>query len=274
MLASMSQIQIPFYKIVASGNDFVVIDNREQVIKDPIAFTKKVCALHTGVGADGILLFEKSKKASFKMRIINSDGSEAEACGNGFRCIALYAKKILGFASEFKFESLSGMIEAKVHSNNRVRVQLITPHGLNENEIHVNGHRLHYAFINTGVPHAVIFTDNAKKIDVQSLGKAIRYHEAFQPKGTNVNFVEIQGKNLIRVRTYERGVEAETLACGTGSTASSIISALNGYVKTPVQVKTSGGEVLTVDFTLSGKKISNVTLEGEVQIVYEGKLYV
>ena len=116
---------IPFYKMVASGNDFVIVDNRKRIIKNPHAFTQKVCALHTGIGADGVLLFENSRKADFKMRIINSDGSEAEACGNGFRCIALYAREKMGYPVAFQFESVSGLIQAQVGKNNRVRVQLV-----------------------------------------------------------------------------------------------------------------------------------------------------
>lgn len=264
---------MPFYKMVASGNDFVVIDNRKQVVKDALALTRRICSRHTGVGADGILLFENSRRADFKMRILNSDGSEAEACGNGFRCIALYAREILGYPSEFRFESLSGLIQAKVAKNNRVCVQLVEPSKIKlRAEIQVLGHRLHYSFLNTGVPHAVIFVEGLPKIDVAGLGRAIRRHEHFKPRGTNVNFVEVKSNREIQVRTYERGVENETLACGTGSTASAIASALLGYARPPVQVKTSGGEVLTVDFRRQGGKVTDVTLEGEARFVFEGKL--
>lgn len=263
---------IPFIKMVASGNDFIVIDNRAKIIKDALKFTQKICSLHTGVGADGVLLFEKSAKAAFKMRIINSDGSEAEACGNGFRCIARYAKEKHGFPSQFKFESVSGIIQANV-KNKSVCVELVKPTGFKEGELDVSGHRLHYSFINTGVPHAVIFVEGLPKIDVAALGRAIRYHNHFKPKGTNVNFVEVENERGIRVRTYERGVEAETLACGTGSTASAVISSLAGYTKPPVRVRTSGGEILTIDFVRQGNELKKVTLEGEVEFVYEGKLY-
>lgn len=263
---------IPFYKMVASGNDFVVIDNRKQIVKDALALTRKICALHTGVGADGILLVEKSRKADFKMRILNSDGSEAEACGNGFRCIALYAREKMGYPAEFQFESLSGLIQARV-SKNSVRVQLVKPTEIKlRAEIQVMGHRLHYSFINTGVPHTVIFVEGLPKIDVEGLGRAVRNHDRFKPRGTNVNFVEVKTNRDIHVRTYERGVENETLACGTGSTASALASALLEYTRPPVQVKTSGGEILTVDFKRSGDKITNVTLEGEAKFVFEGKL--
>ena len=265
---------VPFTKMVASGNDFVVIDNRRKAAKNPLAFTKAICEQHTGIGADGVLLFENSRKADFKMRIINSDGSEAEACGNGFRCIARYAKERMGYPARFRFESVAGLIDAEVKSS-RVRVQLVQPSGLRERaQIQVLGHRLHYSFINTGVPHTVIFVEGLSKVDVAGLGRAIRFHKDFQPKGTNVNFVEVKNQNQIQVRTYERGVENETLACGTGSTASAIISCLLGYAKPPVRVKTSGGEILTVDFKKEQGKITSVTLEGEARFVFEGKLFI
>lgn len=266
----MASQGIPFTKMVASGNDFVVIDNRKKIIRDLKAFTREVCSLHTGIGADGVLLVEHSRKGSFQMRIVNSDGSEAEACGNGFRCIALFAHKVLGLPFRFQFESLAGMIQAHIQGS-RVKVQLTDPENIKlHDEIEVSKNRLHYSFLNTGVPHTVLFVEGLEKIDVPRLGSSIRWHKQFQPKGTNVNFVEVKNRGEIAVRTYERGVENETLACGTGSTASAIASALLGYTKAPVRVKTRGGETLVIDFLQSGNKISQVFLEGEARIVYEG----
>lgn len=266
---------IPFYKMVASGNDFVVVDNRRNLIREPRKFAAEVCVPRTGIGADGILLLENSRKADFKMRIINSDGSEAEACGNGFRCIALFAKKILNYPNQFEFESLSGIIQASIRPNGRVRARLVNPKDYRANgDIEVLKHRLHYAFINTGVPHVVIFVQGLPKIDVDNIGRAIRQHAVFRPKGTNVNFVEVKSRSEIHVRTYERGVEAETQACGTGSTASAIVSALAGYVKPPVQVVTKSGECLGVDFKREKGRVTDVFLEGTVALVYEGKLFV
>ena len=266
--------EVAFHKMVASGNDFVVIDNRKKVIADPIRFTREVCRPHTGVGADGVLLIENSKKADFKMRILNPDGSEAEACGNGFRCISLLGHEKLGFSKKQRFESLSGMIEAEV-KNGGVRVQLSNPEGFRQHErISVLGREMHYFFIRTGVPHVVIIVEGLSKVPVFEIGREIRYHERFQPAGTNVNFVEVTGPDAIEIRTYERGVEAETLACGTGSTASAIVSAKAGYVKPPVGVKTRSGEVLTVDFTIDGDRVERVYLEGGAKFVFEGKLKV
>ncbi len=262
---------VPFYKMQASGNDFVVVDNRRRMVADAKRFARKVCAPHTGIGADGILLFEKSSRADFKMRIVNSDGSEAEACGNGFRCISLFAHKIQGYPKNFRFESLSGMIDARI-AGRKIRVGLVQPSELRQGNIQVMGRRMHYYFINTGVPHTVIFVQGLKDIDVSALGAAIRHHKEFAPRGTNVNFVEIDGARDIHVRTYERGVEQETLACGTGSTASAIVSSLTGCCKPPVRVHTSGGEILTIDFERKGKVFRKPTLEGEAHFVYEGKL--
>jgi len=264
---------IHFHKMVASGNDFIVIDNRRKAVKDVVKLAQKLCPTHTAVGADGILLIENSRKAAFKMRIINSDGSEADACGNGFRCIALYARKVLKFPAEFRFESLSGLIDAKVMAPDGVRVRLIDPRDLRlRAELTVSGQRLQYSFINTGVPHAVVFVKELKKINVAQLGKALREHRDFRPKGTNVNFVQVRSNRAVDVRTFERGVEAETLACGTGSTASAVVSSLLGFTKPPVKVKTRGGEVLSIDFKLKKAKPTDVTLEGQAKFVFEGHL--
>lgn len=266
--------ELLFYKLQASGNDFVVVDNRRKEIKNPASFTKKICAYHTGVGADGVLLLEKSRKADFKMRIINSDGSEAEACGNGFRCIAFYANKVLGLPSTFQFETLAGIIEARIRGN-QVRVKMSDPEIYTaKSKISINGKSFQYGFVNTGVPHVVIFVPDLKKIDVARWGSAIRFHKTFAPKGTNVNFVEVKNKKNIHVRTYERGVEQETQACGTGSTASAIMSSVYRKASSPVKVRTTGGEILNITFTHQGDEVHNVYLEGEAAIVFKGQLVV
>lgn len=265
---------VPFYKMVASGNDFVVVDNRRKIVKDPVAFAREVCRPHQGAGADGLLLFENSKKANFKMRIINLDGSEAAACGNGFRCIALYAHEVLKYSSRMNFESGSGLIEAEVLQKNQVKVQLVKPRVFEmDGVVEVQKHRLHYAFLDTGVPHVVIFVEGIEKMEVLEIGKAIRHHTHFQPFGTNVNFVEVKSKKEIRVRTYERGVENETLACGTGSTASAAVSVLKGYTEPPVNVLTQGGEKLRIDMQKKGQEITKVFLEGKAQFVYKGEYF-
>jgi diaminopimelate epimerase len=265
---------IPFYKMVASGNDFVVVDNRRGIVKDAVAFTREVCRPHLGAGADGVLLFENSKTANFKMRIINSDGSEAAACGNGFRCIALYAYNILKHSSRMTFESGSGLIEAEVGQKDQIKVQLVKPRVFElENTLEACKQKIRYAFLDTGVPHTVIFTEDLGKVNVFETGKAIRNHARFQPFGTNVNFVEVKGKKEIAVRTYERGVEDETLACGTGSTASAVISVLKGFVESPVSVMTKSGEKLRIAMQKEGDEITKVFLEGTAQFVYKGEYF-
>lgn len=222
------------------------------------------------------------------MRIINADGSEAEACGNGYRCIGLYANKLLGFPESMRVETLSGEIQIKV-GRDKIKVKMTNPHDYRE-KVEIDGlitphpslspsrgegwgeGKLRGAFINTGVPHVVIFTEGLNQIPIVELGRAIRHHEMFKPKGTNVDFAEVAGERSIAVRTYERGVEDETLACGTGTVASAIVASLTGRVEAPVQVKTRSGEVLTVYFERSGSHVSNVFLEGTAKFVFEGRL--
>jgi diaminopimelate epimerase len=260
--------------MVASGNDFVVVDNSRGAVKDAVAFTREICRPHQGAGADGVLLFEGSKKANFKMRIFNPDGSEAAACGNGFRCIALYAHEILKYSSRMNFESGSGLIEAEIGPKGSIKVQLAKPRIFEmDGVVEVLKHRLHYTFLDTGVPHVVIFVEGLEKVEVFETGKAIRDHAHFQPFGTNVNFVEVKSKKEIAVRTYERGVENETLACGTGSTASAIVSVLKGYAESPVHVLTKSGEKIRIDMQQKGIEIAKVLLEGKAQFVYKGEYF-
>lgn len=268
----MSKV-IHFHKMQASGNDFVVIDHRKKSISNLKAFAAKVCPIHTGIGADGVLVIESSNKADFKARIFNSDGSEAEACGNGFRCVGRFAHDILKFPAKMQFESLSGLIAAEVKKDN-VRVQLARPQVLEENgKISVCGKNFDYHFLNTGVPHVVIYLDKLDKANVFEWGRAIRTHKKFAPKGTNVNFVTRRGGSKITIRTYERGVEDETLACGTGSTAAGLAAVLKFNMKSPVEVLTRGGEVLKVsfEFDAAGRPLK-AFLEGGAHVVYEGKI--
>lgn len=269
-------IKIEFVKMVASGNDFVVIDNRKTKIPGPgiHAFVKKICDRNYGVGADGILLIEPSKKADFRMRIINSDGSEAEMCGNGARCAALFAKGYKIAGKEMNFETLAGIIEAGVNGD-IVRLKMTDPSDLRREVrllIENEDYRAH--FVNTGVPHTVIYVENLDSWDVKRLGREIRHHKTFAPKGTNVDFVEVQKGNLIRVRTYERGVEDETLACGTGVVAAAIISAAMKDFKSPVVCLTKGGDKLKIYFKKSGDDFTDVYLEGGAKVVFYGQYLV
>lgn len=265
--------KLTFYKMSGSGNDFVLIDNRGKLLdQDPQEFAKKICHRRLSVGADGLILLEPSDVADFKMRIINADGSEAEMCGNGGRCIARLAH-MLGVAKEkMAFETLAGLIRAEVRGA-RVTLQMAKPHSLRMNlDIPVNGSRYTVHVINTGVPHAILFVEDLDGAPVFELGRRLRYHEAFQPAGTNVDFVQVTGPSTIQIRTYERGVEDETLACGTGATASAMIAAALGKVTSPVAVTVRSGELLTVHFEKRDGTFEEVFFEGDVRLVSQGEL--
>jgi diaminopimelate epimerase len=264
--------KINFTKMVASGNDFVVIDGSRYVAKSESykLLARNLCDRKFGIGADGLLVLGKSKAADVRMRIFNADGSEAEMCGNGVRCTALYMSHTSHPGSQLKIETKAGIIESLIKKDT-VKIKLTAPKGLKQDlPVDVNGRKLRVNFINTGVPHAVIFVDGLDKIDVFNLGRCIRYHKVFSPAGANVNFIEALGRNAIKIRTYERGVEDETLACGTGSTASALIFALKAGLEDKVMVHTRGKEILTVYFTKKGLFFSDVWLEGRARIVYKG----
>ncbi len=261
-------MKLKFAKIQGTGNDFIVINNlsssfekfsetlpQEQVVR-------LLCSRRTGVGADGLILIEDSSVANFKWRFFNSDGSTAEMCGNGMRCVARFAYEE-GIAPEkMTVETEAGIVEAEVKGRN-VKVKLTPPSDLRLN-LKVEGLTVH--FINTGVPHAVIFVNRLEDVDVESVGRKVRFSELFSPKGANVNFVEVHlGKVL--VRTYERGVEGETLACGTGAVASALVAAKVFGLKSPVEIEVSTGERLKVYF---GEDFREVYLEGPTTWVYDG----
>lgn len=262
---------VVFYKMEASANDFVVVDNRRVSVRRPKEFARRICERHRGVGSDGLLLVERSTKAALKMRIFNADGSEAEMCGNGSRCVALYAHKVLGLPAKFTMETLAGLIGAAVKGDS-VRVRLSDPKGFKSRAtLTVDGEAHPFYFVNAGVPHTILFVEDLENYPVGELGEKIRFHKEFLPGGTNVDFVQCNSDHLISVRTYERGV-GETQACGTGVTASAVVSVLAGWCKTPVRVKTLGGEILRVDFRREGYEVTDLYLEGRAQFVFEGKM--
>jgi len=270
---------ISFTKMESGGNDFIIIDNRKKML--PQALSKlavNLCRRRSSIGADGLILLEKAEKADYRMRIFNPDGSEPEMCGNGARCLARFAF-IKGIASaEAVIETRAGNVKAQV-KRKKVKVRLSNPSDIDLNFKISLKPRISQKvnFINTGVPHAVVFVPALSKVDVKNLGRAIRYHKRFAPSGANVDFITLQGKNSLYIRTYERGVEDETLACGTGAVASALISGLQGKVSSPVEVHTRGGEVLKVEYIIEKdrkriEKFKGVWLEGEVRVVYEGEL--
>ncbi len=267
--------KIEFTKMVASGNDFIIINRHPSpVTRHPRDFAKKICHRKYGIGADGLLVLEKIKTADVRMRIFNADGSEAEMCGNGARCAAFYvANRKPITENPITIETKAGIIQSVVN-NGSIKIKLTDPKALRLGfSIKVNGRLMKVNFLNTGVPHVVIFVEGLDKIDVFNLGSLIRNHKQFKPFGTNVNFVEIINDNSIKIRTYERGVEDETLACGTGSVASALISAYHLPLITRglINVYTKGGEVLKVYYIKEGDNFRDVWLEGKANIVYQGE---
>jgi diaminopimelate epimerase len=267
-------VQIQFTKMNGAGNDFVLIDNRDGGVSLSREQIAKLCHRQRGVGADGLILLRNAKaEGDWAWDFYNADGSDAEMCGNGARCFASYIQHSIGGNGELSFETACGLVRATI-GDTTVTVNLTDPHGLALNEtITTSAGDQTVHSLNTGVPHAVLFVDDADAAMVDSLGNEIRHHDYFAPAGTNVNFVQILSPGKIRVRTYERGV-GETLACGTGVCASAILAAhLNGW-PADVQVTVLGGDTLGVAFDIDGENFSKVQLTGPAQFVYEGTVVV
>lgn len=267
-------MRVDFTKMNGAGNDFVLIDNRAQKLKLSREQVARICDRHRGAGADGLILLipAKSGKADWAWEFFNSDGSTGEMCGNGARCFARFVQKQAGMTRDFSFETEAGVISARFHGE-RVSVNLTEPVGLRLNEkLALRDGPTHMHSLNTGVPHAVLFVPDADQAMVMQLGPEIRRHPHFAPKGTNVNFVQVLGPNRIRVRTYERGVEGETLACGTGVTASALISARVHHFSSPIQVQVQGGDQLEVSFREHNGGFADVCLTGPADFVFAGSM--
>lgn len=271
-------MDIPFYKMNGAGNDFIVIDNREGVVEKlgiPLErFVRLVCRRRKAIGADGVMLLERSSLASFKMRYFNSDGSEGEMCGNGARCIAKFAYIIGVSGEDVRFETLAGICEAKVLGENvKVRFFDLDLKDFRLAQVHDFGlGPMEYHFSMVGVPHVVLYRNDVEALsrdELISIARKVRYSFDVFPKGTNVNFVRVLNDREMVIRTYERGVEDETLACGTGSIASSVISSLLFDMRPPITVRAKGG-ILKVDFNLEGDSVRNVYLEGDARVVARG----
>lgn len=266
---------ISFWKMSGSGNDFIIIDNRDLSLRivDLPAFVRRVCERKVSVGADGLFLIEPSTVADFKWQFFNSDGSVAEMCGNGSRCVARFAY-LNGIAGQtMSFETLAGIITAEV-IDDRVKVRLTDPSPLKiAQKITLDGRECILDCIDTGVPHAVCFVDEPQTCPVFEQGRKIRRHEFFQPRGTNADFACVLDRQRMKVRTYERGVEGETLACGTGVVAAVLAAAGRHLVDSPVDVTVQSGETLRVFFTRREDGFEEIYLEGKVKMVYQGLLF-
>ena len=265
---------IPFYKMSGAGNDFIIIDNRDGKVKDTILtdFIRGVCRRKMSAGADGLILIETSETYDFRWRFYNSDGSKAEMCGNGARCAARFAH-VTGIAgSVLSFETDAGVVSAQINDR-LVKVRMPEPSDLKlAYPLELSQQSLEISSINTGVPHVVVMVEHVNDIDVIAVGRKIRFHQSFAPAGTNVNFVQRQKGNSIEIRTYERGVEDETLACGTGAIASAIISASQFGMTSPIDVRTHSGVYLSIHFEFKEGQFSNIRMEGDARIIYLGKL--
>lgn len=260
-----------------AGNDFIVADNRDgriQLTRDQVA---RLCHRQFGIGADGLMLLVpcRSGRADWGWQFWNSDGSDAEMCGNGARCFARFIQRATGSTQPTtRFETVAGVITAEFDGG-RVTVDLTPPHSLRLREpVATAAGPIEVSSLNTGVPHAVVFVPDADQAMVQERGRELRFHPHFGPRGTNVNFVQVKGPGHIRVRTYERGVEGETLACGTGVSASALISARVHGFTSPVRVQVQGGDELRVAFTEKDGGFDGVRLNGPAVFVFEGQVQV
>lgn len=266
---------IPFFKMSGSGNDFIIIDNRRAVVPEARLHQLVVgaCRRKLSVGADGLILIEPSQTVDFQWRFFNADGSVAEMCGNGARCAARFAH-LQGIAGRrLAFETLAGTIHADV-GEDAVKIRMTDPTDLKSGvALNLEGTTLRVGHINTGVPHVVVAVEDVDGVDVASTGRRIRYHAAFAPAGTNANFVSFGQAGEIFIRTYERGVEGETLACGTGNVAAALILSHDRGLTSPVTLTTRSGSKLTVHFNRKGDAYSDVCLEGDARVIYRGDLW-
>jgi len=271
----LDSIVLTFTKMNGAGNDFVMIDNRSGSFTYDQSLITLLCDRHRGVGADGLIAAElpSGPGAHLKMRYFNADGGEADMCGNGARCFSRFGARLLDLKDEITFETLAGNLTALLLGS-LVQLGMSQPHSLALHApISAANILLDVHFLNTGVPHAVVFCNDLPGTDVRTLGAALRHHSHFAPKGTNANFASVLAPGSLSVRTYERGVEDETLACGTGVVASALLHHLLHGAPSPVAVRVKGGDTLQVAFKYSGAAFADVTLTGPADFAFEGRTH-
>ena len=252
-------MRLRFVKMHGAGNDFAMFDDRSGAFPSDPRIIAAIAPRGTGIGCEGVILVQKSDRADFRMRFFNPDGSEADMCGNGARCVAAFAREIGAAPGDaMRFETRAGDVCAEIVGSGLVRVALPDPRDLGEN------------FVNTGVPHAIVPVADVTAADVEGEGRRIRRSARFAPEGTNVDFVEYRPPRSLSIRTYERGVEAETGACGTGSVAAALVGVAQHALSFPVRVETALGYELVVDGSWDGRRFSRVTLAGPVARVFDG----
>ncbi len=265
--------RLAFWKMHGAGNDFILFDDRSpSVPSDNRAWLAAIASRRTGVGCEGIILLQNADEADVRMRFFNPDGRPAEMCGNGARCAARLAYDLGMAGANMTLVTDAGLIRAAVEDAS-VRLDLTAPQDVvPQQDLELAGQTLSIGRANTGVPHVVLEVDRVDEVEVVETGRAIRHQRLFEPAGTNVNFVQQLAPGLLAMRTYERGVEAETGACGTGAVAAAIIMAARGHVHSPVRTTTRSGDTLTVAFRHEGTRFSGVTLTGPDVYVYQGQL--
>ncbi len=273
-------IEINFTKMNGAGNDFVVLNNFDSALQINFpAFAEAVCARGFGIGADGLLVLQKSRDNDFdfEMVYLNSDGSEGGMCGNGGRCIARFAVLNGICKPQMRFVAHGGSYSAEVFDDRKVRLHLPDPDKVTPSiRIPLDDQQVDATYVHPNTDHVVLTGgsgfDKVDSSDLIGLARKIRYNLELFPRGTNVNLIEKISEEGVRMRTYERGVENETLACGTGAVASAVTSAIRYSMSSPVRIKTSGGEVLTVSFERNNNRFSKIVLEGSARVVFQGKI--
>jgi diaminopimelate epimerase len=269
------QDPLTFSKMAGGGNDFVVVDNRAGRVGDPAALARRICTRALSVGADGLVLVEGSARATFRMRYWNSDGSLGEFCGNGTRCAARFAFLNVIAGRRMTIETDSGIVGAEIGDGGIVTITMPSPQSFRaERPLAVGRQTIRGSSIRVGVPHYVVFLrDELWSQNIVPLGRAIRTHPELEADGgANVNFVTVRGEHALEVRTYERGVENETLACGSGIVSSAVVGALFGKVQSPVSVLTRSGITLTVEFVLRDGYAEEVRLRGDARLIYRATI--
>ena len=263
-----------FTKMHGAANDFIMLDDREGSVPwQDYVLMSLLSARRTGVGCEGIILIQRSNRADFRMRFLNPDGTEVDMCGNGARCAAWFAHKIGAAPKSMTMETSCGLLDAELIDDCNVKVWMPEPTARSYGMvISLDGRQITGDYINTGVPHFVIRTDSPESIDIQSLGRAIRLHPAFAPEGVNVDFITQREPSRLSMRTYERGVEAESGACGTGAVAAAITAVEAHAATLPVSVRTGGGFILLIDADWRGSRCTGLTLTGPVREVYQGTI--
>jgi diaminopimelate epimerase len=261
---------LAFSKMSGAGNDFVVIDNRSLRITDAGELTRYICTRRLSVGADGLILIETSARATFRMRYYNSDGGLADFCANGTRCAARFAFMNVIAPKRMTIETDAGVVGAEIGERGEVTLSLPAPQSFRlEHPLDVGGKIVRGSYVMVGVPHYVVFLrDDLWSQNIENIGRAIRRHRELQPHGANANFVVVRDEHAIEVRTYERGVEAETMACGSGVVASVTAAAMFGRVKSPVSVLTRSGITLEVAFDPAAGELRDVRLKGDARVVF------